>query len=85
MKYIILILVLLMAAHAHAGWFHNSDDQQRIKQYEQQLTSERHATGGFAFAAGVLAIAAVVLLNVGTALGSKLRRDAAKKEEERHE
>jgi hypothetical protein len=72
MKHII-ILVLLMAAQCHAGWFDHDD--QRIQQYEQQLTAERHKSGGLGIAVIVLAIGGVVLFTVGTALGSKTKRD----------
>lgn len=71
MKYI--ILVLLMVAQLHAGWF--GDDDQRIAEYQQQLAAERRAASGWETAAVVLAIGAVILFTVGTALGSKTRRD----------
>ena len=69
----ILILMLLMAAQANAGWF--SDDDQRYAQYEQQLASERQSSGDWQIIAGVFCIGGVVLFTIGTALGSKTKRD----------
>lgn len=46
MKFI-LLLVLLMAAQTHAGWFTDNDEQQRWLQYEQIIRSERESTGGW--------------------------------------
>jgi len=74
MKFI-LILVLLMAAQSHAGLFGNDEEQQRWLQYEQTIRSERQSTGSWQIIAGLLAIGAVVFFTVGTALGSKARRD----------
>ena len=73
MKYI-LILVLLMTAHCHAGWFSHDDDQ-RWQEYQQQLAAERQASGGWEIIAGLLAVGGVILFTVGTALGSKTKRD----------
>jgi hypothetical protein len=70
----LIILVLLMAAQCHGGWF-NDDDQQRMAQYEQTIQSERQSTGDWQIIAGVLAIGGVILFTMGTALGSKTRRD----------
>jgi len=69
------ILLLMMAAHAHAGWFGPSKEEQEIKQCRQELKEQRQQTGGWEIAAGVMAIGAVVLFTVGTALGSTIRRE----------
>ena len=74
MKFI-LILVLLTAAQSHAGLFGNDEEQQRWLQYEQTIRSERQSTGGWQITCGVLAIGGVILFTIGTALGSKTRRD----------
>jgi Ca2+/H+ antiporter len=74
---LILILVLLMAAQTHAGLFDN--DEQRIREYQQQLDQQRQSSGSWQVIAGILAIGGVILLTVGTALGSKTRRDGNKR------
>ena len=74
----IIILVLLMAAQAYAGWFNHDDYKDRWQQSEQQLVTERQSKGDWEIIAGVLAIGTVILFTVGTALGSKIRRDAKK-------
>ena len=76
MKFI-LILMLLMAAHCHAGWFHD-DYMDRWQQSEEQLEHQRQATGDWQIIAGVLAVGAVILFVVGTTLGSKIRRETRK-------
>jgi hypothetical protein len=76
-KIFTLVVALLMGAQAHAGLFDN--DEQRIREYEQQLDSQRQSTGDWQVVAGILAIGAVVLFTVGTALGSKTRRNGTKR------
>ena len=77
MKFI--LLMLLTAAQCHAGWFsHNDDYKDRWQQSEQQLEHQRQVTGDWQIAAGALAVGAVILFTVGTALGSKIRRDSRK-------
>jgi hypothetical protein len=75
MKTIILML-LILTAPVHAGWFENKEDKQRIQQTEQQLAQQRQTTGTWQLIAGVFAVGGVVLFTVGTALGSKIRREA---------
>jgi len=77
MKYI-LILVLLMAAQAHAGLFDNGEQQ---RQYEQQIQNERQNTGGWMVVAGILGVGGIILFGVGTAIGSACRRKEVKKDE----
>lgn len=76
MKFI--LLMLLTAAQCHAGWFSHDDYKDRWQQSEQQLEHQRQVTGDWQIAAGALAVGAVILFTVGTALGSKIRRDAPK-------
>ena len=78
MKPIILMVLLMQALHAQAGWFGPDKEtqqhlQQRVQQYEQQLTQEQKVTDQWQLIAGSFAIAAVILFTVGTALGSKTR------------
>jgi len=69
----IILLVLLMAAQAHAGFFNRQEDDRVIREYQQQLERERHTTGGWEITAGVFGLGAMVLFGVGTAIGSKTR------------
>jgi len=75
---LILILVLLIAAQTHASLFDNGDKQRQ--QYEQQLASERKATGAWQIGAGILAIGGIALFGIGTAIGSKIRKEVKKDE-----
>lgn len=75
---LIILFVLLMAAPSHAGLFDNGDDQ-RIREYQRQIHEERQSSGSWQVVAGLLAIGAVILFTVGTALGSKTRRDGNKR------
>ena len=70
---LITLLILMLAMHASAGWLNNDD--QRIQDLNQQVITERQSTGSWQIVAGVLGIGAVVLFTIGTALGSKTRRD----------
>jgi hypothetical protein len=69
-----ILLALVMGGSSFAGWFDNKD-QQRLQQTEQQLEQQREITGGWQIIAGALAIGAVVLFVVGTAIGSKARKE----------
>ena len=73
MKFI-LILVLLMAAHCHAGWFSHDDYKERWQQSEQQLEHQRQVTGEWQLASAVLGTTCVALLVVGAAIGAKARK-----------
>lgn len=48
--------------------------RQRLSTVENQLFHQRQSTEGWQGAAGAMAISAIVLLLLGTALGSKTRR-----------
>jgi len=69
------ILLLMMAAHAQAGWFGPSKEEQEIKQYQQELKEQRHETGNWQIIAGAMAIGAVVLFTVCGALRAKVQRE----------
>jgi hypothetical protein len=71
---IILILLLLMAAHCNASWFSSDDYKDRWQQSQQQLEHQRDVTGQWQFTAAVLAITCVSLLVVGAAIGAKARK-----------
>jgi len=72
-----IILLLITAATQANAWFDNPEKERRV-QAEQQLQEQRQSTGGWQIVAGVMAIGAITLFTIGTALGSKLRRDANK-------
>ena len=69
--------MLLLAAQAHAGFF--GSDEQLMRQYQQIIESERQSTGDWQIIAGALCIGGVILFTIGTALGSKTRRDNGKR------
>jgi hypothetical protein len=75
-----LILLLILAANAHGGWFDSGEKAERDRRIaaEQQLEQERRASGGLVIVASGLAIGCVILFTIGAALGSKTRRDANK-------
>jgi hypothetical protein len=75
-----MILLLILAAHANAGWFDHGEKAERERRIaaEQELEQERHAEGGWVIVAGIMALGAVTLFVVGCAMGSKTRRDAKK-------
>lgn len=76
----ILILSLLLAiTPTSAGWFNNNEEKQRRIEVEKQLEFQRKTTDDWQSIAGVLVIGAVILFTVGTALGSKTRRDGTGK------
>jgi hypothetical protein len=75
-----MILLLILAANAHGGWFDQGEKAERERRIaaEQQLQQQRQTNGGLAILAGIMGIGAVTLFIIGTALGSKTRRDANK-------
>ena len=75
-----IILLLILAANANAGWFDGAEKAERDRRIaaEQQLQQQRQANGGLGILVGVMAVGAVSLFTIGTALGSKARRDANK-------
>ena len=74
MKKLTLILIaMLVAGEMHAGWFCNED--QLWQQFERTIQTERQSTGTWQLIAGGLAIGGIILFTIGTALGSKTKRD----------
>lgn len=73
-KFIFIILtVLTLSVSSNAGWWNN--DNQREQQLEQQVQQEQHTNGDLSGIIVVLGVSGVILLIVGTAIGSKVRRD----------
>lgn len=70
----IILLVLLLAAQTHAGLFDNGD-KERLRETQQQLNQQRQATGGWQIIAVVFGVGAIILFGVGTAIGSKTRKE----------
>ena len=66
---IALACLLLSGACNHSG----SEKERRIEA-EQQLQQQRNETGHWQIVTGVFAVGCVVLLTIGTAIGSKIRR-----------
>ena len=84
-----VLATLPSCSKAHAGWFgwgeaerlrqeREEDQRQRLAAAEQQITVHRQSSDTWEFAAGTAAVAALVLLIVGTALGTRTRHAAAR-------
>ncbi|MES2570825.1 MAG: hypothetical protein V4710_12335 [Verrucomicrobiota bacterium] len=76
--FIIITITALLTTALQAGWFDKEERERRI-QLEEQLTVQRQTTDKWQIVAGALAVSTVVLLIVGTALGSKARHHAKEK------
>jgi hypothetical protein len=79
-----LIILIVTTGVAHGGIFSKDAEREkerrleaesRSQQLEQQLQKQRERTERWQTAAGSLAVGCVVLLSVGTAIGSKVRTD----------
>lgn len=77
--HILILSLLLTVAPMDAGWFSHNEEKQRRIEVEQQLDLQRKSTDDWQIVAGALVIGAIILFTVGTALGSKTRRDGAHK------
>lgn len=75
-----IILMLLMAAYCHGGWFGHDDYKDQWQQSQEQLEQQRQTTGDWQIVAGVLAVGCVALLIVGAAIGAKVRKAVVKHE-----
>ena len=75
-KLFIVFLLAFTIPPAHGGWFDRKEDptQQRLVQVEHELTQQRKANDSLSVIIGILGIGCVLLLVIGTALGSKIRR-----------
>ena len=81
MKLIKITLVAVMiVTSAHAGWWSDSEDKERIKQIETELNQQRSKTGSWEIIAGVLAVGCVLVFSIGAAMGSKARKEARRNE-----
>ncbi len=74
MKKILILMLLISAAHCHAGWFGHDDYKDQWQQSQEQLEQQRHATGDWQIVAGILGTACMALLIVGAAIGAKARK-----------
>jgi hypothetical protein len=78
--YLLLIICLLLCAPAaNAGWFSKGPSelemaQERILNLENQMSTQVIAINRWQIATGSLAVACVILLVIGTALGAKTRK-----------
>ena len=83
---LILLAVLSVCSPAHAlfGWKEaerlrqqrEEEQRRRLAEAEQQLTVHRKSASSWQLAAGSAAVGAMLLLIVGTALGTKTRHAA---------
>ena len=72
-KLTLIVIAMLVAGELHAGWFCNED--QLWQQFEHTIKEERQSTGTWQLIAGGFAIGGIILFTIGTALGSKAKRD----------
>lgn len=80
MKLIKITLATMLISTAHAGWWSDSEDKQRIEQTESELKEQRSKTGSWEIIAGVLAVGCVLVFSIGAAMGSRARREARRHE-----
>lgn len=76
-KITLIITLLLLIQTAQAGWFGSDEKiQQQLQATQAQLEQQRSRTGTVEVVAGIFAIGCIVLFIIGTAIGSKARREA---------
>ena len=68
------ITLIVLASLLLCGACDRSSEKERRIEIERQLQQQRRETGGWQIVTGVLAVGCVVLLTIGTAIGSKIRR-----------
>jgi hypothetical protein len=74
------MLGLVLTRSASAGWFGNHDHEQLI-QTQQELAAQRHTNGNLVGVILVLGVGCTVLFGIGAAIGSKVRKEVRKKDE----
>lgn len=77
---VILILFMVLTSivdtsNANEGWF-MSDNHQHEQELQQQLQQQQHTNSGLEVVILVLSVGCVVVLVLGTAIGSRGRKDA---------
>jgi hypothetical protein len=79
--FIILMAVLMLGLTTYGGWFSKNDQQteQRNRELQDQLRQQQDKTDTWRTTAFSLGVGCVVVLIIGTAIGSKGRRDAQRK------
>ena len=79
MKRLITSLTLLTSSALLAGCFRgggsDQTQQQQLQQVQADLVRQQAATGNWQLAAGILAIACILLFLIGAMLGSRTRRN----------
>lgn len=76
----ITLVAAMLITSAHAGWWGDSEDKERIEQIETDLKEQRSKTGTWEIIAGVLAVGCVMVFSIGAAMGSKARKEARRNE-----
>ena len=71
----LILSALLMGVPTAKAWFGSSERERRIET-EQRLVEEQKKTGGWEFLSFLLATGLGLVFIVGTAIGSKGRKDA---------
>jgi len=74
---ILISLAMLWSAPSQAGWWDNNNQQQQqqIDKLNGELTQQQQKNDGMGIVILVLGVGVVVALVVGSAVGSKARRD----------
>ena len=74
----LIFITLASCATLNAGWFTSRDDgtEIRIRIYEQSAEQAKRETGVWQIIAVVSVIGGVLVFFVGTALGSKTKKDS---------
>jgi hypothetical protein len=81
---IIFILLVLTITSTHGGWFNSGveaererrqEAESRTKELDQQLQAQRERTNKWQIATGSFAVASIIFLSLGAALGAKAKRD----------
>lgn len=77
MKTLITLIAIFTTSALQAGWFSSDTDkvQQQLQQTQAQLVTQQASTGNWQLAAGILAVSCILLFLIGTAIGSKARRN----------
>ena len=76
MKRIIIALSALMVCTGCPSTPEQPTPQQQLQQAQAQLVQQQTSTGNWQITAGVFAIGCIVLFVVGTAIGSRTRKNA---------
>jgi hypothetical protein len=81
MKPIIIALSTLMFCTGCPSTPEQSNLQQQLQQAQDQLVKQQSSTGNWQIVAGIFAVGCILLFIIGTAIGSKARREAKREKD----